>query len=145
MIGILHCFEVTFELTTVRFRALRELWKVRRVTVSGYLEAFQRYSSNVRLLFGLLQQSVEVLVDSFPRSLTKPWKKSSTNRTISQYVHEHMKCDLSVVVARLVLFLRNKGSYKEFSRCRGTDAQQLLDFLQDVSASNTTQMLAPTE
>ncbi|KAJ7883476.1 kinase-like domain-containing protein [Mycena olivaceomarginata] len=43
-----------------------------------------------------------------------------------------MKRDLSVVVARLVLFLRNKGSYKEFLKCRGTDAQLLLDFLQDL-------------
>ncbi|KAJ7797931.1 kinase-like domain-containing protein [Mycena olivaceomarginata] len=43
-----------------------------------------------------------------------------------------MKRDLSVVVARLVLFLRNQESYKEVLSSRGTDAQQLLDLLQDL-------------
>ncbi|KAJ7810943.1 kinase-like domain-containing protein [Mycena olivaceomarginata] len=43
-----------------------------------------------------------------------------------------MKCDLSVIVARLVLFLRNQESYKEVLSSRGTDAQQLLDLLQDL-------------
>jgi hypothetical protein len=46
-----------------------------------------------------------------------------------------MKRNLSVVVARLVLFLRNQESYKEVLSSRGTDAQQLLDLLQDVSTS----------
>jgi hypothetical protein len=45
-----------------------------------------------------------------------------------------MKRDLSVVVARLVLFLRE--SYKEFLSSCGKDAQQLLDLMQDVSTSN---------
>jgi hypothetical protein len=59
-----------------------------------------------------------------------------------------MKRDLSVVVARLVLFLHNQESYKEVLSSRGTDAQQLLDLLQDVSTSRLKpyiEMLIPTE
>ncbi|KAJ6466796.1 kinase-like domain-containing protein [Mycena sanguinolenta] len=40
--------------------------------------------------------------------------------------------DLSAVVARLVIFLRDEESYKKFLACRGTEAQQLLDLLQDL-------------
>ncbi|KAJ7318966.1 kinase-like domain-containing protein [Mycena albidolilacea] len=43
-----------------------------------------------------------------------------------------MKNDLSSVVARLVLLLRNQKSYKEFLSCHGADAQRLLDLLQDL-------------
>ncbi|KAF8140750.1 kinase-like domain-containing protein [Mycena galopus ATCC 62051] len=42
-----------------------------------------------------------------------------------------MNRDLSTVIARLVLFLCDPESYKEFLKCRGTDAQRLLDLLQD--------------
>lgn len=45
-----------------------------------------------------------------------------------------MKRDIYVVVARLVLLLRDPESYKKLLACRGTDAQILLDIVQDVSA-----------
>ncbi|KAJ6466811.1 kinase-like domain-containing protein [Mycena sanguinolenta] len=48
-----------------------------------------------------------------------------------------MNQDLSVVAARFVLFLRNPESYKEFLACRGTDAQRLLDLLQDLLDLNS--------
>ncbi|KAF8140742.1 kinase-like domain-containing protein [Mycena galopus ATCC 62051] len=43
-----------------------------------------------------------------------------------------MHRDLYIVVAKLILFLRDPESYKKFLSCRGTDAQQLLDLLQDL-------------
>jgi hypothetical protein len=46
-----------------------------------------------------------------------------------------MKLCLSVGVAGLVFFLQDRQSYKEFLTYRGTDAQTLLDLLQDVSTS----------
>ena len=46
-----------------------------------------------------------------------------------------MNRDISVVVAKLVLLLRNPQLYKEILACRETDAQRLLDLLQDVSTS----------
>ncbi|KAJ7878761.1 hypothetical protein B0H14DRAFT_1628766 [Mycena olivaceomarginata] len=70
--------------------ALREVLKFRRVKVSGYLEALQRYSSNVQILIGLVKQSVE--------------KNPSTNPATSADVYEHMSRDISAVVARLVVF-----------------------------------------
>ncbi|KAJ7300978.1 kinase-like domain-containing protein [Mycena albidolilacea] len=42
-----------------------------------------------------------------------------------------MNLSISVGVAGLVLFLQDPGSYTEFLACRGTDAQALLDLLQD--------------
>ena len=72
-------------------------------------------------------------------------KDSFDNHAISKDVYRHMHRDLCAVVTRLVLFLRNPESYKEFLACRETDAQRLLDLLQDVSTSNHLQMLVPTE
>jgi hypothetical protein len=46
-----------------------------------------------------------------------------------------MSRDISVVVARLVLLLRDPNSYKKLLDCRGTEAQALVDLLQDVSTS----------
>jgi hypothetical protein len=50
------------------------------------------------------------------------------------------------VAARLGVLLRDPESYKEFLACRETDAQGLLDVLQDVSTSNSNpiQILVPT-
>jgi hypothetical protein len=56
-----------------------------------------------------------------------------------------MKLDISVVVAQLVIFLQDQGSYKDFLAYRGTDAQGLLDFLQDVSTSRPIHMPFPTK
>ncbi|KAJ7485303.1 kinase-like domain-containing protein, partial [Mycena latifolia] len=43
-----------------------------------------------------------------------------------------MNRDISVLVARLVTFLRDSGSYKRFLTSRGARAQNLLDLLQDL-------------
>jgi hypothetical protein len=59
----------------------------------------------------------------------------SSNHTISKEVYEHMNHDISVVVARLVLLLRDPNSYKWFLASGEAEAQGLLDLLQDVSTS----------
>ncbi|KAJ6598279.1 kinase-like domain-containing protein [Mycena vulgaris] len=51
---------------------------------------------------------------------------------ISPDVDVHRNRDISFVVTRLVLLLHNSQAHKRFLACRGTDAQQLLDFLQDL-------------
>ncbi|KAJ7883524.1 hypothetical protein B0H14DRAFT_2564911 [Mycena olivaceomarginata] len=89
--------------------------------IPDFLGALQQYSQDVHDLIGLVRQSV---------------RNSPANHTTSARVHQHMDCDLAVVVARLVLFLRDDESYKEFLRYCGTDAQLLLDFFQDLSRSS---------
>jgi hypothetical protein len=46
-----------------------------------------------------------------------------------------MSRDLCTLVARLVIFFRDAQLYKDILVCRETDAQRLLDLLQDVRAS----------
>ncbi|KAJ6466800.1 kinase-like domain-containing protein [Mycena sanguinolenta] len=55
-----------------------------------------------------------------------------------------MNRDLSAVVARLVLFLRDSESYKKFLSCSGTDAQRLLDLLQDLLDLDAFSVVKPT-
>ncbi|KAF7369138.1 Protein kinase domain-containing protein [Mycena venus] len=100
-----------------RDRGLNELLEFGDNWVSGFLETLKHYSFNVEVLLGLVKQSV---------------KNSPINHTISTDVYEHMKRDISAVVAKLVLLLRNPQSYKKFLACRVTDAQRLLDLLQDL-------------
>ncbi|KAJ7883532.1 kinase-like domain-containing protein [Mycena olivaceomarginata] len=85
---------------------------------AGCLGALQNYRDDVQILVREVKKSIE--------------ENSSAKHTISKNVHEHMGCDLSVIVARLVLFLRNQESYKEVLSSRGTPAQRLLDLLQDL-------------
>ncbi|KAJ6457914.1 kinase-like domain-containing protein [Mycena sanguinolenta] len=56
----------------------------------------------------------------------------SINHTISTIVYEHMGRDISVVVARLVLLLRDPNSYKNLLDYRETEAQALVDLLQEL-------------
>jgi hypothetical protein len=48
-------------------------------------------------------------------------------------VFEHINNDDSAVVAKLVYLLQDQVLYQRLLACRGTDAQTLLDLLQDVS------------
>jgi hypothetical protein len=48
-------------------------------------------------------------------------------------VFEHVNTEDSAVVAKLVYLLQDQVLYKRLLACRGTDAQTLLDLLQDVS------------
>jgi hypothetical protein len=48
-------------------------------------------------------------------------------------VFEHVKTEDSAVVAKLVYVLQDQVLYQRLLACRGTDAQTLLDLLQDVS------------
>jgi hypothetical protein len=64
------------------------------------------------------------------------------------HLHENMKCDVSIIVVTSVLYLSEPVSYKELVSSCGTDAQQLLDLLQDASTSRLKpciEMLIPTE
>ncbi|KAF7377585.1 Protein kinase domain-containing protein [Mycena sanguinolenta] len=98
----------------------------------SYLKSFQHYSSDVQSLLGLVKQSVE----KNPRA--------SINHEVAQSVYERMNHDLAVVVARLVLFLRNPESYKQFLACRGMEAQRLLDLLQDLLDLNSFPAVKPS-
>ncbi|KAJ7800305.1 kinase-like domain-containing protein [Mycena olivaceomarginata] len=65
---------------------------------------------------------------------------SSTNQTNLMDVSEHMDPKI-FVVPQLVLLLQNPDSCKYFLACRGTDAQRLLDLLQDMLTSTDKKQL----
>ncbi|KAF8174662.1 kinase-like domain-containing protein, partial [Mycena galopus ATCC 62051] len=56
---------------------------------------------------------------------------SGSTHTTSGGIYWHMNLCLSVAVVGLVLVLQDRNSYHEFLTYRGTDAQRLLDSLQD--------------
>jgi hypothetical protein len=58
-----------------------------------------------------------------------------TSHIVAKEIHTHMNRDISVVVAQLALVLRDSETHKQFLACRETEAQSLLDLLQDVSTS----------
>ncbi|KAF7343343.1 Protein kinase domain-containing protein [Mycena venus] len=95
----------------------------------GFLSSLTQYSFNVEFLLGLVKQ----LVQNDP----------ATNHTISADVYQYMYQDIRAVVARLVLSLRHPKSYKEFLACCGTDAQCLLDLLQDILDLDTFTIVKP--
>ncbi|KAJ7249440.1 kinase-like domain-containing protein [Mycena rebaudengoi] len=85
----------------------------------GFLKSLLDYQSDFKRLFTLLnarKQSME---------------NGATTHITSTNVFRDMKLCLSVGVAGLVFFLQDRQSYKEFLTYRGTDAQTLLDLLQD--------------
>ncbi|KAJ7489303.1 kinase-like domain-containing protein [Mycena latifolia] len=83
------------------------------------LHSLISYSSVVDSLLTFLKQSYQA----------KEWKDS---HIISKTVHEHMNRDISFLVVQLVLFLRDQESYQRLLACCETDAQRLLDLLQDL-------------
>ncbi|KAJ7829156.1 hypothetical protein B0H14DRAFT_2810462, partial [Mycena olivaceomarginata] len=89
-----------------------ELSDIRDQREPGFLASLAQYSSNVEILLGS--------------------KDSAPNEEISVNVYEHINQDVRAIVATLVLFLRRPLSYKELLACRGTEAQRLLDLLQDL-------------
>ncbi|KAF7377563.1 Protein kinase domain-containing protein [Mycena sanguinolenta] len=84
---------------------------------SGFLAALSHYCTSVKSLLDAVKELRET---------------SDSTHTVARDIYEHMYNDLSAVVARLVIFLRNQGSYRKFLACRGPEAQRLLDFLQDL-------------
>jgi hypothetical protein len=74
-----------------------------------------------------------------------PQKDPSINHTISTNIYEYMTRDISIVVARLVLLLRDSDSYKKLLASSEKQAQRLLDLLQDVSISLFIQNLLSIE
>ncbi|KAF7369136.1 Protein kinase domain-containing protein [Mycena venus] len=111
-----------------RNRALDELVKFEDIGLSG--KSLTHPPSHVKFLLGLVKQSVE--------------NDSSTSHTISTDVHEHINRDISDIVVRLVLFLRKPQSYKDFLAYRETDAQRLLDVLQDLLDLVSFSIVRPT-
>ncbi|KAJ7489298.1 hypothetical protein FB451DRAFT_1125592, partial [Mycena latifolia] len=82
------------------------------------LECVVNYQSIIQpTLLGFLKQSCNI---------------STTNHAISKNAHTHLKHDVTVVVAQLILILRDSKSHKRFLACREMEAQHLLDLLQDV-------------
>jgi hypothetical protein len=111
-------------------------------------DSLKYYPIRVEKLLRLVKQSVEVfiLVTTLPLVLYSIAQMDPSNKhTISTDVYEHLKRDICMVVARLVLCFRNPDWYKTFLAKRGSETQPLLDFLQDVSTSNLIRMLVPTE
>ncbi|KAJ7883485.1 kinase-like domain-containing protein [Mycena olivaceomarginata] len=102
------------------FRGHEVLKQLERLGPSfvGYLGALQNYRDDVQILVRKVKKSIE--------------ENSSANHTISMHLHENMKHDVSIVVVTSVLNLSEPVSYKEFVSSCGTDAQQLLDLLQDL-------------
>ncbi|KAJ7318976.1 hypothetical protein DFH08DRAFT_819419 [Mycena albidolilacea] len=136
--NILPCNLATYTYSLMRrrspnhgFRGYEVLEELERIDPSfaGYLGSLQNYREDVQILVGEVKKSIE--------------KNSSTNHTISKSVHEDMKRDVSIVMARTVVFLCDPESYKEFLKCRGTDAQQLLDLLQDLLDLDSFSVLKP--
>ncbi|KAJ7810758.1 kinase-like domain-containing protein [Mycena olivaceomarginata] len=95
-----------------------ELSDIRDQRESGFLASLAQYSSNVEILLSSVKQTLQ--------------KDSAPNEGISVNVYEHINQDVRAIVATLVLFLRRPHSYKELLACRGTEAQHLLDLLQDL-------------
>ncbi|KAF7377580.1 Protein kinase domain-containing protein [Mycena sanguinolenta] len=134
------------------FRGLNTLLRLKVDGTSGCLESLQRYSSDVQILVSLIKQSVKVRLPLFFSAIIHHihcpiWQKdprASINHAVARSVYERMNYDLAVVVTRFVLFLRNPESYKQFLTCRGADAQQLLDLLQDLLDLNSFPAVKPS-
>ncbi|KAF7333427.1 Protein kinase domain-containing protein [Mycena venus] len=85
-----------------------------------FLDTLQRYRLDVETLFMLLKSckwSTEI--------------DSTASHRISTEIYKHMKRDISVAVAELVVMLQDTKSYKKLLTYRGAGAQNILDFLQD--------------
>ncbi|KAJ7088699.1 hypothetical protein C8R44DRAFT_443990 [Mycena epipterygia] len=93
-------------------------------TPMDILEQLKSYCSVVQSLVDFLKQFYH---EQFYQS-----EDYRASHNIAKDIYVRMGRDITVVFARLVLFLRDSGSYKRFLACRGTDAQQLLDLLQDL-------------
>ncbi|KAJ7797928.1 kinase-like domain-containing protein [Mycena olivaceomarginata] len=87
------------------------------------------FSERVQLMIQANNIIPCILVCEVKKSIEE---NSSANHTISTHLHENMKRDISAVMGRSVLLLRNQELYKQVLSSRGTDAQQLLDLLQDL-------------
>ncbi|KAF7377549.1 Protein kinase domain-containing protein [Mycena sanguinolenta] len=92
-----------------------------------FLVALSQYRADVKNLLGMVKKSA----------------KTALTHKIATDVCEHMHNDLLAVVARLVLFFRDQKSYKMFLARRGTEAQQLLDFLQDLLDLDSFSVIKP--
>ncbi|KAJ7088668.1 kinase-like domain-containing protein [Mycena epipterygia] len=107
------------------------------------LEHLTSYSSVVETLLNFQKQSYDSKVVQAPSSLlfidafAHEESHASTGHIISKDIHVHMSRDITVLVVRLVLFLCDPESSKRFLSCRGTDAQQLLDLLQNLLDHDT--------
>ncbi|KAJ7883497.1 kinase-like domain-containing protein [Mycena olivaceomarginata] len=97
----------------------------------GDLKALQNYPQDVQILI----DAVKKLIEENP--------SIATNQTISTHVHENIKRDVPILVARLVLYLNDPVSYKELLSSCGRDAQQLLDLLQDLLDLNSFSVVKP--
>ncbi|KAJ6530684.1 kinase-like domain-containing protein [Mycena capillaripes] len=75
-------------------------------------------------------------IEEYPPTAFHPPSQDEENAGDSEPgdpdVSVNMNCDLSAVLSRLILLLRDPESYKRFLSCRGTDAQRRLDLLQDL-------------
>ncbi|KAF7369129.1 Protein kinase domain-containing protein [Mycena venus] len=83
----------------------------------GFPHILHCYGKASNILLGLVKESQQ---------------DSSTPHAISTDVYEHINRDIFVLAARLVYFICDPTVYKQFLAYRETDAQTLLDFLQDL-------------
>lgn len=122
---------------TIYFRRLDGFQEAAHHLKSEFLEFLKYYDFRVKFLLGLVKKSVEVcylFINCYCLSnFSQKEFGANLNQPISLAVYEHMNRDISVVVARLILVLRDEESYKQLLAYRGKDAQRLLDLLQDVS------------
>ncbi|KAJ7882127.1 kinase-like domain-containing protein [Mycena leptocephala] len=115
----MYTFSLVLQQQSDHWDVFRQLWDFKASLPHGrFLESLTRYRFDLDTLFALLKDC--------QRSV-----KNCSTHTYSTDVHKHLNLSISVGVAGLVLFLQDVGSYTEFLTYRSTDAQALLDLLQD--------------
>ncbi|KAF7369146.1 Protein kinase domain-containing protein [Mycena venus] len=109
----------------------------------AFLESLKRYHLDVEVFMNLSKQSVELFIAT-PTSDIQHFSQEHCSKYLSaQIVYDYMYQDVCALVARLVLFLRDTESYQRFLACRGTDAQRLLDLLQDLLDMDSFSVIKP--
>ncbi|KAJ7267294.1 hypothetical protein C8J57DRAFT_363158 [Mycena rebaudengoi] len=99
--------------TRNKFREAAETWmKCDTLTSLG------NYPSVVEELFHIIGQSTPI-----------PWHQV---HKAAQTLFTHLSDDISTLLAKLMTMLNDSEAYKTFLSCRGTQAQRMLDLVQDL-------------
>ncbi|KAJ7267286.1 kinase-like domain-containing protein [Mycena rebaudengoi] len=103
-----------FDYMRNKFREAAEIWMK-----WDTLTSLENYPLVVEELFQIIDQLTSVL-----------WHQSP--HQTAQIIFTHLSYDLSTLFAELMTMFNNSGAYKAFLRCRGAEAQHILDLVQDL-------------
>ncbi|KAJ7883536.1 hypothetical protein B0H14DRAFT_2702157, partial [Mycena olivaceomarginata] len=120
------------------YEVLKQLERLGPESFAGYLGVLQNFRNDVQILVREVKKSIKVLSLS-----EESWLSLNLVEEFFDQPHNLKKCAQAHEARSLC-----HQSYKEVLSSRGTDAQQLLDLLQDVSTSRLKpyiEMLIPTE